>query len=134
MENFIKLLTATFDDKKKISYLVDVLNQCKNNKANNNLYDFDFALAVGSNVIANKMDLDSVIIAILYCLSRAELYSLEGVTNEEYLQKINSLYTMSKLEMSTKSDEVFGLDVLGSYQCDLFINEDLKIDITNVRK
>ena len=110
MENFIKLLTATFDDKKKISYLVDVLNQCKNNKANNNLYDFDFALAVGSNVIANKMDLDSVIIAILYCLSRAELYSLESVTNEEYLLKINSLYTMSKLEMSTKQDTQVSLN------------------------
>ena len=40
----------------------------------------------------------------------------------------------NKLEMSTKNDDVFGLDVLGSYQCDLMINEDLKIDITNVRK
>ena len=40
----------------------------------------------------------------------------------------------NKLEMSTKSEEVFALDVLTSYQCDLFINEDLKIDITNVRK
>ena len=40
----------------------------------------------------------------------------------------------NKLEMSTKSDEVFALDLLTSYQCDLFINEDLKIDIMNVRK
>lgn len=40
----------------------------------------------------------------------------------------------NKLEMSCKSDEIFNLDILVSYQCDLFINEDLKIDIANVRK
>ena len=109
MENFIKLISS-FEDKKKINYIIDILNSCKNRRSANVIYDFEFALSVGSNVVANKMDLDSVIIAIIYCLSRGGMFSLDSVTNEEYLSKINALYMMSKLEMSTKQDTQVSLN------------------------
>lgn len=38
-----------------------------------------------------------------------------------------------KIETSTKRDDVFGLE-LGSYVCDITINDELKVDIVNVRK
>lgn len=110
MENFIKLLSSTYEQKNKIEYLTDILNQCKNLKTDNVVYDFNFALAVGTNVIANKMDIDSVIVAILYCLTRGGLYPLENVTHKEYSYKLNSLYTMSKMEMSTKQDTQISLN------------------------
>ncbi len=110
MENFIKLLSSTYEQKNKIEYLTDILNQCKDLKTSNVVYDFNFALAVGTNVIANKMDIDSVIVAILYCLTRGELYPLDNVTHKDYAYKLNSLYTMSKMEMSTKQDTQISLN------------------------
>ena len=110
MENFIKLLLNTYDDKKKISYITEVLNASKNKPSNHIVYDFDFVLSVGTNVISNKMDIDSVIVAILYGLTRGGMYDLENVTDEEYLTKINALYLMSKLEMSTRQDTEISLN------------------------
>ena len=37
-----------------------------------------------------------------------------------------------KIETSTKNEEVFKREI-GSYVCDIIINKELKIDITNVR-
>lgn len=38
-----------------------------------------------------------------------------------------------KIETSTKSEEVFKLNI-GSHVCDITINDELKIDIVNIRK
>ena len=39
-----------------------------------------------------------------------------------------------KLELSTDNSDVFNLDILTTYHCDLFVNDKLKIDIANIRK
>ena len=39
-----------------------------------------------------------------------------------------------KLDLSTQDPTVFKLDLLTTYYCDLFVNDKLKIDITNIRK
>ena len=110
MENFVKLLRSTYDDKEKVEYLVNILNECKNKKCTTTIYDFDFAIAVGKNIIENKMDMDTIIIAILYCLVRCGLYNLEEIQNQEYISKINSLHTMSKLELTNKQDTQVSLN------------------------
>lgn len=40
----------------------------------------------------------------------------------------------TKLELSTNNSDVFNLDLLQTYHCDLFVNDKLKIDIANIRK
>lgn len=40
----------------------------------------------------------------------------------------------NKLEMSTKCTEVESLELMKPYVCDLYINQNLKIDIKNVRE
>lgn len=39
-----------------------------------------------------------------------------------------------KLDLTTKDPMVFKLELLTTYYCDLYVNEKLKIDITNIRK
>lgn len=39
-----------------------------------------------------------------------------------------------KFDLSTQDSTVFKLDLLQTYYCDLFVNDKLKIDITNIRK
>jgi len=102
MENLLKLLSTTYDDKKKLNYAAELLKDCQNNPSRHHIYDFAFTLEVAKTVVSNKMDLDSVIVALLYCLQRGGMYNLEKLDNPEYMSKIKSLQSMSKLEMSTK--------------------------------
>ena len=110
MEQLIKLLSSTYEDKSKINYIAEILKDCQNNEGNNKIYDFEFVLAVANNVVANKMDLDAVIVAILYCLGRGGLYDLKNITNVDYVSNIKSLLNISKLEMSTKQETQVSLN------------------------
>ena len=74
MENLIKLLSSTYDDKKKINYVIELLKNTQNNPSKHFIYNFEFTLQVANRVVANKMDFDSVIVAILYCLCRGNFY------------------------------------------------------------
>jgi len=38
------------------------------------------------------------------------------------------------LDLSTKNDDVYKAEELSTLTCDLIVNDNLKIDITNVRK
>ena len=110
MENLIKLLSSTYGDKKKINYITEVLKDSQNNESKHHIYNFEFTLSVANNVVANKMDLDSVIVAILYSLIRGGMYDISLINNEDYLSKIKSLQSISKLEMSTKYDTQISLN------------------------
>lgn len=39
-----------------------------------------------------------------------------------------------KLDLSTQNETIFKCELLQTYYCDLFVNDKLKVDITNIRK
>lgn len=110
MENLIKLLSSTYDDKKKINYVSELLKNTQNNPSKHHIYNFEFTLSVAKNVVDNKMDFDSVIVSILYCLCRGGMYNWEDITNDDYNSKLKALLSMSKLEMNTKYDTQISLN------------------------
>ena len=56
------------------------------------------------------MDIDCVIVGLLYCLTRGEMYDINKVEDQEYKDELKSLYSMSKLEMSSRQDTSISLN------------------------
>ena len=65
-------------------------------------------------------------------LSHYDFTDKEGKTVKG--SKIVVTYNERKLDLSTKDDTIFKLPLLSTYTCDLYVNENLKIDVTNIRK
>lgn len=104
MDEFIKLLKETYDNDKKIQEIENLLNTAKNKASTHFLYDVDFALACAKSVVDNKLDLESVLITINYCLSRAGIIEVENIKEKSVMNKVEYLYNISKLDLSSKEE------------------------------
>ena len=104
MDEFISLLKTTYDNDKKIAGIDVLLKTAMEKQSTHYLYDLDFAVACAKSVVDNKLDLESVLTTLYYCLSRGELISLDIIKEKSIKSKVEALYNISKLNLSSKEE------------------------------
>lgn len=102
MDEFIKLLKTTYDNDKKIPAIEVLLHTANAKTSDHHLYDLKFAIACATRVVNNKLDLESVLTTLYYCLCRAKLIDIDTIKEKSVKAKVEYLFTISKMDLSSK--------------------------------
>ena len=106
-ENFLIQVKKTFTLEQS-QHIIGIVNKLKCINIQHNVYNYNFAIGLANDIIANKLDNKSVVAGLYYPLIKNDLINQEMLNDEddEVYNMLMSLTNIEKLNISTKQEQL----------------------------